>query len=54
VDYEQYIRAFNSANDAQLVREWFTEDCIFQSGLRLLQGRSELLEFLNRAHDGIR
>jgi hypothetical protein len=54
VDYEQYIQAFNSGNDAQLVREWFTEDCIFQSGLRLLHGRSELLEFLNSAHDGIR
>ncbi len=54
VDYRQYIEAFNSGNDAELVREWFTEDCVFQSGPRLLHGRAELLEFLNWAHDGIR
>ncbi len=54
MDFKQYIRAFNSGNDAQLVEDWFTEDCIFQSGPRLLHGRGELLEFLNWAHDGIR
>ncbi len=54
MDYRQYIQAFNSGNDAQLVQDWFTEDCIFQSGPRLFHGRGELLEFLNRAHDGIR
>ena len=54
MDYKQYIQAFNSGGDAQLVSEWFTEDCIFQSGPRLLKGRKELLEFLNWAHDGIR
>jgi SnoaL-like domain len=54
VDYKRYIQAFNSGNDARLVEEWFTEDCIFQSGPRLLHGRAALLEFLNWAHDGIR
>lgn len=54
MDYKQYIQAFNSGEDAQLVEEWFTEDCIFQSGPRLLHGRAELLKFLQWAHDGIR
>lgn len=54
MDYKRYIQAFNSGADAQLVEEWFTEDCIFQSGPRLLRGRAALLEFLNWAHDGIR
>jgi hypothetical protein len=54
VDYNRYIQAFNTGNDAQLVQDWFTEDCVFQSGPRLLHGRAALLEFLNWAHDGIR
>jgi len=54
MDYKKYIEAFNRGDDAGLVREFFTEDCIFQSGPRLLHGRAQLLEFLNWAHDGIR
>lgn len=54
MDFNRYIQAFNSGRDAELVEEWFTEDCIFQSGPRLLHGRDALLEFLNWAHDGIR
>ena len=54
MDYHRYIQAFNSGTDAQLVQEWFTEDCVFQSGARVLHGRDELLGFLNWAHDGIR
>jgi hypothetical protein len=54
MDYRRYIDEFNSGNDAQLVEQWFAEDCIFQSGPRLLHGRGQLLEFLHWAHDGIR
>jgi SnoaL-like domain len=54
VDYKRYIQAFNTGEDAQLVQEWFTQDCIFQSGPRLMHGREKLLEFLRWAHDGIR
>jgi len=54
VDYQRYILDFNSGDDARLVEEWFTQDCIFQSGPRLLRGRAALLEFLHWAHDGIR
>jgi hypothetical protein len=54
VDYARYIEAFNAGDDAALVQRFFTEDCHFQSGPRVLRGREELLKFLNWAHDGIR
>jgi hypothetical protein len=54
MDYARYIEAFNCGDDARLVERYFTEDCIFQSGARLLHGRAQLLEFLSWAHDGIR
>jgi len=54
MDYAKYIEAFNTGDDAALVRDFFTPDCLFQSGPRRLQGADELLKFLNWAHDGIR
>jgi ketosteroid isomerase-like protein len=54
MNYTQYIEDFNRGDDERLVEQYFTEDCIFQSGNRLLRGRSELLGFLHWAHDGIR
>jgi SnoaL-like domain len=54
VDYARYIQAFNTGDDEKLVREFFTDDVIFQSGPRLMHGKEQLLEFLNRAHQGIR
>jgi hypothetical protein len=54
MDSRKYIEAFNSGDDARLVREYFTEDLLFQSGSRVLRGREELLRFLAWAHDGIR
>ena len=54
MDYARYIQAFNSGDDAQLVEEWFTEDCIFEGSTRRYEGRKGLLEFLTWAHDGIR
>jgi ketosteroid isomerase-like protein len=54
MDYAKYIEAFNTGDDAALVRNFFTPDCIFQSGPRICRGADELLAFLNWAHDGIR
>jgi hypothetical protein len=54
MDYATYIRAFNSGDDAALLRDFFTPDTHFQSGARVLHGADELLKFLNWAHDGIR
>jgi coenzyme F420-reducing hydrogenase delta subunit len=47
MDYAKYIEAFNAGDDAALVQTYFTEDCVFQSGPRLMHGRDELLKFLN-------
>ncbi len=52
--FADYVAAFNSGDDAGLVEEFFSEDCSFQSGTRIVAGRGQLLEFLNWAHDGIR
>ncbi|HUN26485.1 MAG TPA: nuclear transport factor 2 family protein [Steroidobacteraceae bacterium] len=54
MDFKRYAEVFNSGDDARLVEEQFTEDCVFQSGGRTVVGRAQLLEFLHWAHDGIR
>src|SRR5262252_6952574 len=54
MDYERYVAAFNAGDDAALVEQFFTEDCVFHSRDRKKTGRKELLEFLHWAHDGIR
>ena len=54
LNYFDYVDSFNTGDDAALVQRWFTEDCRFQSGPRVLTGRGALLQFLNWAHDGIR
>jgi ketosteroid isomerase-like protein len=54
VDYAKYIQAFNAGDDAALVKTYFTDDVLFQSGPRVLKGSGELLKFLRWAHDGIR
>jgi ketosteroid isomerase-like protein len=54
MDYTEYVAAFNSGDDAALVKRFFTDDVVFQSGARVLHGADELLKFLHWAHDGIR
>ena len=54
MDFATYIRAFNTGDDAALVRDFYAPDVHFQSGPRILRGADELLKFLNWAHDGIR
>jgi hypothetical protein len=54
MDFATYIRAFNTGDDAALVRDFYAPDVHFQSGPRILRGADELLQFLNWAHDGIR
>ncbi len=54
MDFATYIRAFNTGDDAALVRNFYAPDVHFQSGPRILRGADELLRFLNWAHDGIR
>lgn len=54
MDFATYIRAFNTGDDAALVRDFYAPDIHFQSGPRILRGADELRAFLNWAHDGIR
>ena len=51
--FDDYMAAFNRYDDAALLRDFWTEDCVMQSGGRVMRGHKEMLEFLNRAHDGI-
>jgi ketosteroid isomerase-like protein len=51
--FSDYMAAFNRYDDAALLRDFWTEDCVMQSGGRLMRGHQEMIEFLNWAHDGI-
>jgi ketosteroid isomerase-like protein len=51
--FADYIAAFNRYDDEALVREFWTEDCVMQSGPKVYAGHKGLLEFLVWAHDGI-
>ena len=48
-----YMDAFNRYDDAALLRDFWTEDCVMQSGPRLMVGHKGMQEFLDWAHDGI-
>ncbi len=48
-----YMDAFNRYDDAALLRDFWTEDCVMQSGPRLMRGHGEMKAFLDWAHDGI-
>ncbi len=48
-----YMDAFNRYDDAALIRDFWTEDCVMQSGSRIFRGHAGMMEFLNWAHDGI-
>lgn len=51
--FADYFDAFNRCDDAALVRDFWTEDCVMDSAGRTVRGQAELLAFLTWAHDGI-
>ena len=51
--FSDYMTAFNRYDDAALIRDFWTEDCVMQSGPRVFSGHKGMLEFLAWAHDGI-
>jgi len=53
VRFIDYMDAFNRYDDAALIRDFWTEDCVMQSAGRVVRGHAEMMEFLNWAHDGI-
>ena len=53
--FADYLAAFNREDDAALVRDFWTENCVMESGGgNVFRGREALLGFLGRLHDGIR
>lgn len=54
LDYDEYVAAFNAGDDAALVERFFSDDILFMGSAREHRGKAQLLEFLSRAHDGVR
>ena len=53
-NYQEYITLFNTGDDEKLCRTYFTEDAVMQTATQRIEGRENLLKFLNIAHDGVR
>ena len=53
-DYEEYLALFNTGDDKALCETFFTEDAVMQTADRTIPDRAALLDFLTKAHDGVR
>jgi hypothetical protein len=51
--FADYMAAFNRYDDAALIRDFWTEDCVMQSGPNVYRGHDGMLKFLAWAHDGV-
>ena len=51
--FADYMAAFNRYDDEALIRDFWAEDCVMQSGARIFEGHKGMREFLAWAHDGI-
>ena len=51
--FSDYIAAFNRYDDEALIRDFWTPDCVMQSGPRIYRGHAGMMQFLRWAHDGI-
>jgi predicted SnoaL-like aldol condensation-catalyzing enzyme len=54
LDYEAYVRDFNSGDDDGLVEKYFAEDTVMISASGSYHGHEGMKEFLAWAHDGVR
>lgn len=54
MNYDEYVTLFNTGDDAALVERYYADDVVFSGGNRDYQGRQQLIDFLNWAHDGVR
>lgn|GEM_PF-432238 len=54
LDYDAYVRDFNSGNDAGLVEKYYAEDTVMTSASGSYHGHAGMNEFLAWAHDGVR
>ena len=53
-DYNEYVQAFNSGDDAALIERYFVPEFKYTGGARRFESRDEFLAFLKWAHDGVR
>lgn len=53
-NYDDYVRDFNSGDDAGLIEKYFAEDTVMISAGGIYRGHKGMNEFLAWAHDGVR
>ena len=56
MNYEAYLKVYNSGDHRELVRRFCTDDVCFEAGAleRVFRGKEEVLEFLLSLQDGVR
>jgi len=54
MNYDDYIKLFNSGDDAALLENFYAEEVVFSGGTREIRGKEGLRTFLNWAHEGVR
>ncbi|KAJ5977757.1 hypothetical protein N7501_001099 [Penicillium viridicatum] len=55
MDYPAYIKSYNIVNnERQTALRFFTEDIILEDGTNKTQGREQVINLLEEAHNGIR
>jgi len=56
MNFSDYVRQYNSGDHAALVRRFYTDDIVFESGAlkRICRGKDEVIEFLVGTQSGVR
>ena len=54
MDFDAYVRDFNSGELRRVVETWYTPDARFQSGRVNARSRDEILDMLRFLYDGVR
>ncbi|MDB5662516.1 MAG: SnoaL-like domain protein, partial [Sphingomonas bacterium] len=54
MDYDDYVRVFNTGDDAALIERFYADDLVVTGGTREHHGKDGLRDFLAWAHDGVR
>jgi ketosteroid isomerase-like protein len=54
LNFDEYMRLFNSGDDAGLLERFYDDDVVFAGATRELRGKAALKGFLDWAHDGVR
>ena len=56
MNYSDYVEQYNLGDHARLVRQFYTDDVVFESGAlkRVCQGKDEVIDFLLGMQGGVR